>query len=462
MNNNKVSARAGTAYALPVVPVLLLMSANNVLSGLYATHYGLALSAISTVMLIAGLFDAVTDPSIGYFSDRYHARTGSRRPFVVAGAVLLVPCAWFLLNPSEGVTITYFLLWYLLFYLAMTLFQIPHLTWGGEISPVSEEKNKVYAYRNYAGYAGMIIFALIPILPFYEGTKVTPETTRYLVVIAGVLLLPTLYFMLRHAPTGAHRPDHTCLPENPFRALVAVTHNRPLLWYFVASVASTLAGAFFIALEFMMMESYLGLGDYYVHVVLWHLLVATAAIKPAVSLITRLGKIQAWMLSRLIGLLASLILIAVLFNNSYSLAIFLVFNAIWGGSSAIGNVAMFSLLSDISDYGTYKSGVDRSATYFSLVSLSSKTCMALGIAASIALAGWFGFDPKAETQASQVQLGLTLCMCILPIVFNLVAIVCASKTAITEKRHGVICKRLDARAKRDEKKQVEFAFVPVA
>ncbi|MFP6762111.1 MAG: MFS transporter, partial [Planctomycetaceae bacterium] len=38
---------------------------------------------ISMVMLIAGLFDAVTDPSIGYFSDRYHARTGSRRPFVV-------------------------------------------------------------------------------------------------------------------------------------------------------------------------------------------------------------------------------------------------------------------------------------------------------------------------------------------------------------------------------------------
>jgi len=129
-SQHQVTALAGAAYALPAVPVLILMSTNNVLSGIYSAHHGLALSAIATVMLIAGLFDAVTDPSIGYFSDRYHARTGSRKPFVVAGAILLMPCAWFLLNPGEGVTITYFLVWYLLFYLAMTLFQIPQRSFG--------------------------------------------------------------------------------------------------------------------------------------------------------------------------------------------------------------------------------------------------------------------------------------------------------------------------------------------
>ena len=107
-SNDQINHLTGIAYALPVVPVLILMSTNNVLSGIYATHHGLALSAIATVMLIAGLFDAVTDPSIGYFSDRYHARTGSRRPFVVVGAALLIPCAWFLLNPGEGATAAYF------------------------------------------------------------------------------------------------------------------------------------------------------------------------------------------------------------------------------------------------------------------------------------------------------------------------------------------------------------------
>ena len=456
-SQTQVSPLAGIAYALPVTPVLILMSTNNVLSGLYATHYGLALSAISIVMLIAGLFDAVTDPSIGYFSDRYHARTGNRRPFVVAGGMLLVPCAWFLLNPKGEVTIIYFLVWYLLFYLAMTLFQIPHMAWGGEISPISEQKSKVYAYRNYAAYAGMIIFALIPVLPFYEGTKVTPETMRYLVVIAGVLLLPTLYMMLCYAPTGVHRPDQAKAPENPFRALMTLGHNKPALWYMGSVVFHSLAGAFYISLKFMMIESYLGLGQYYVHLLLFHLVVATLAIRPGVWIIARVGKIKGLMLAYTAGIASSMVLMLVLLNNTYSLLFFFVFNAVYAVASAIGNVAAFSLLSDISDYGTLRSGADRSASYFSLWSLSSKTCMALGIAASIAIASWFGFDPKAETQVPQVYWGLTVCMCILPIFFNLISVFCVSKTAITSRRHDVIRRRLDANAARALKKHTEVS-----
>lgn len=447
-NQTSVSPLAGIAYAIPVIPVLILMSTNNVLSGLYATHYGLALSSISLVMLIAGIFDAVTDPSIGYFSDRYHARTGSRRPFVVAGAVLLIPCAWFLLNPGEGVTFTYFLVWYLLFYLAITLFQIPHMAWGGEISPVSEEKNRVYAYRTYAGYLGMIIFALIPILPFYEGTKITPDTMRYLVVIAGILLLPTLYIMLRSAPLGVHRPDAAQAPQNPFRALITLGQNKPALWYIGATIFHGFAMAFYIGLKFMVVESYLDQGQYYVHLLLFHLVVATLAVKPSVWAIARLGKVKGLMLAYLVAIASSMVLMLVLLNNSYSLLLFFLFNAVYALASAMANVAAFSLLSDISDYGTLKSGADRSASYFSLWSFSGKTCMALGISASIAIASWFGFDPKADTQVAQAYWGLTLCMCILPIVFNLISIFCVSKSVIDSRRHSIVRRRLDARAER--------------
>ena len=443
-----VTPLAGLAYALPVVPVLILMSSNNVLSGIYAAHHGLALSAISMVMLIAGLFDAVTDPSIGYFSDRYHARTGSRRPFVVAGALLLIPCAWFLLNPGEDVTITYFLVWYLLFYLAVTLFQIPHLTWGGEISPISEEKSKVYAYRTYAAYAGMILFALVPFLPFYEGTKVTPETMRILVIVAAVLMLPTLAIMLRHAPTGLHHADQTRSPENPFRAIVALGHNKPALWYFMVAVLHALAGAFYIGLEFMVIESFLQQGHYYVHLLLLHLAAATLAVKPATQLILRLGKIRALMLAYAIGMLSSVLLLLALLNNSFSLSLLVLFNVVYAAASAMANVAFFSLLSDVSDYGTLKSGVDRSATYFSLSSLSQKTCTALGISATIALAGWFGFDPAASKQAAGVSVGLMVCMCVIPILFNFVAVLLIPKAAINAQRHHIIRRRLESRAAR--------------
>jgi GPH family glycoside/pentoside/hexuronide:cation symporter len=443
----QVSALVGIAYALPVIPVVALTGSNNVLSGIYATHHGLALSAISMVMLIAGLFDAITDPAIGYFSDRYHARTGSRRPFVLAGAVLLIPSAWFLLNPDEGVTITYFLVWYLLFYLSMTLFHIPHMTWGGEISTVSEEKSKVFAYRSYAAYSGLIIFYLIPLLPFYEGTKITPETMRYLVAVGSVLLLPTLYMMLRYSPSGGYRPDQA-KPENPFRALMALSHNKPMLWYMGATVLHSFALAFYIALQFMVMESYLGLGEYYVYLLLFHLVVVTLATKPAVKVIMRVGKIKSLMLAYLLAIPASMFMVLVLLNSSYSLLLMFVFNTVWAVVAAVANVAANSLLSDISDYGSYKSGVDRSATYFSIRSLEDKTCMAMGIALSIAIASWFGFDPKSQIQGPHVYWGLLICMCILPIIFNLFSVFCISKISITSRRHDVIRRRLNTRATR--------------
>ena len=294
----------------------------------------------------------------------------------------------------------------------------------------------------------MIIFTLIPILPFYEGTKITPETMRYLVIVAALLLLPTLVTMLRHAPLGAHRPDRATMRENPFFALATLVHNKPAMWYVGAALFHALAGAFYFGLAFMVLESYLGLGQYYVYLVLFHLVVATLAIKPSVWVIGRVGKIKSSMLAYAVSLVASALLMVALLSNAYSLALFFVYNAIWAITSALVNVAIFSLLSDISDYGTLKSGNDRSASYFAVWSLSNKTCMALGIAASIAIASWFGFDPKVETQPTQVYWGLTLCMSILPIVLNVAAIFCVSRIRITSSRHDIIRRRLDALAAR--------------
>ena len=446
--NTPIRPLTGIAYALPVVPVLVLMASNNVLSGIYATYHGLTLASIAMVMLIAGLFDAVTDPSIGYLSDRYHARTGSRRPFVVVGALLIIPSAWFLLNPAEGVTITYFLVWYLLFYLAVTLFQIPHLTWGGEISPVSEDKTKIYGYRNYAGFAGLIVFSLIPLLPFTEGSKVTPDTMRLLVIVAAVLLLPTLAMMQRYVPATAHSADQAKIPENPFRAMRALVGNKPLMWFLAASTLFNFASAFYIGLKFMAMDAYLGLGDYYVHLLLFHQVVATLAIKPAIRFIERVGKVKAWTWAIALAAMAYLSFPLVLLNNTYVMPLFLLFYVVFSLSSAIGNTATFALLSDVSDYGTLRSGVDRSATCFSLQSLTIKSCLAIGISLSIALAGALGFDPTAITQDTQMYWALSLCMGFLPAVLAFLGAACVPMIGISSERHAIIRRRLAARAAR--------------
>ena len=84
------------SYVAPTMMVSFLWSLSPLLQGIYAKYYGVALTTIAMVLLIARVFDAVTDPLIGYWSDRYRAKFGTRKPFIIAGGILLIVSGYFL------------------------------------------------------------------------------------------------------------------------------------------------------------------------------------------------------------------------------------------------------------------------------------------------------------------------------------------------------------------------------
>ena len=193
------------AYSLPLLSLYFLMGPIALLQGLYAKHFGLALTAIASVLLIARIFDAITDPIIGYCADRYYARHGNRHPFIVVGAVLFIISSWFLYVPPLDVSAGYFLGWFLAFYLAYTLFEIPHLAWGSELAGDSQEKNRVYALRSLFVFIGILLFYIMPLLPWFETNEFTPETLKWSVIVAGSLTLPLLYLSIKTVP-NTHKP----------------------------------------------------------------------------------------------------------------------------------------------------------------------------------------------------------------------------------------------------------------
>ncbi|MDB4032586.1 MFS transporter, partial [Porticoccaceae bacterium] len=163
-------------YAMPVMAVHFLYGPVAILQGIYAKYFGVALTTIASVILIARLFDAFSDPLIGYVSDSYCRRVGNRKPFIVFGAILLVVSSYFLYVPIDPELVTsdtriskmYFLGWFLAFYLSFTLFEIPHLAWGGEIAKNSLQKNSIYTFRTLFMFLGHILFFLLPLLPVFN------------------------------------------------------------------------------------------------------------------------------------------------------------------------------------------------------------------------------------------------------------------------------------------------------
>ena len=156
------------SYCAPASTVIWLAAPIHIVQGIYAKYYGFSLVTLASIVLLARFFDAITDPLIGYYSDYYHRRIGTRKPFVVIGSLLLILSCYFLYVPVGGdvqdgpgkVSVVYFTLWFMTFYLALTLFEIPHGAWASELTLTSADKSKIFSLRNAAGSLGMVFFYL--------------------------------------------------------------------------------------------------------------------------------------------------------------------------------------------------------------------------------------------------------------------------------------------------------------
>ena len=190
------------AFSSPVMGQIFLMGPMGVVQGIYAKYFGMALTTLAAVLLVGRIFDALTDPLIGHFSDRYRVHKTTRKPFVLFGGLLVIPCSYFLFVPPADVGVSYFMLWTLLFYLSSTLLSIPMNAWGSEISSNSVERTTLFTVMMLVGQIGGVLFFLVPFLPMFTTTEITPETLKLSVWVGAVLILPGLFCALKFVPDG--------------------------------------------------------------------------------------------------------------------------------------------------------------------------------------------------------------------------------------------------------------------
>ena len=369
------------------------------------------------------------------------------------------------LGADTRVSTGYFLTWFIAFYLALTLFEIPHLTWGSELADTPEDTNTVYGLRTAATFLGAILFYTLPLLPIFATNAFTPQTLQWAVPVAGFLMLITLYISMQLVPTGqstARQAEQASAIQNHdlkaanrpapkqdtrwvlMRILLA---NKPFLLFLGAFFLSGTGVGCCVALLFIYIDSYLSLGEHFALVSLLSIAVATLSLGLWRQLATYLGKRQAWAISTavvVVGLLGITVLVP---GESGLLPLMLVMILINSGLAGSG-ILPPSILSDIIDYSTWKFRIDRAATHFSIYTLVVKANAAMGGALGLAIAGWYGFEPALSTQSADALFGVKLAMGWLPAFMVLISIVFIVLIPINAHRHSIIRRRLDARAAR--------------
>lgn len=451
----------GFAYSLPVIGLAFLMGPIAILQGIYAKYFGMPLTTIATVLLIARLFDAISDPVIGFLSDRYYARTGSRKLFMVVGALLFIFSSYFLYVPlgfhisidSPSVSPVYFLFWFILFYFAFTLFEVPHLAWGGELCESSQDKNRIYAWRSVATFLGSLFFFAMPLLPVFETSAFTPQTLRWSVIVTGCLIIPVLFFCMSTVPaSGSTKINNSSVntkskPENKKSLLSSIIKNTPLLIFFAAFICAGIGVGMWFTLMFLYVESYLDLGEQFSLAYVISLAVCILTIGGWPILADRWSKQCVWIIATFMittGIASTSLLSP---SNTSQLALMLCMTTIYAGFAAL-NIMAPSILADIIDYGTWKFGTERAGTYFSLYTLMTKGNIAVGGALGLAIVGWYGFDATSVIHSSETVFGLRLAISWLPAPIVLLSSLFIALIPINAHRHTIIRRRLDTRTHR--------------
>ena len=113
----------------------------------YMTTMGVAMAMASTIMMLAKIWDAITDPLMGFISDNTRGKYGRRKPYIFFGGVSVIIAIFLVFLPirSWGVSaqgfVPYILIMYLFWNTCSTLSQVPYTSMSSDISPAFKERN---------------------------------------------------------------------------------------------------------------------------------------------------------------------------------------------------------------------------------------------------------------------------------------------------------------------------------
>ena len=474
---NLATAKSYALYALPHCASSWIFASYAVLYGVYAKYYGLSLVAIAGVILVVRLVDAFTDLVIGAISDSQRRRQSSRMPLMLIGGVLSPIAGYFLLIPiavdvkglsagtaESNISVFYFLVFYSLYFITHSLFQVPHLAWGGEIAGGSREKTEIFGTRVLSQKLGKMLFYAVPLFPVFASDEITPEVLQLSVILAGGILYASLFLMVTTDLEGRESSEYrvpnqelqveTSLTQK-FRTLacdlgalfVSMGSNKPMLLLACISAFSGMAIGAWSALAFIYVDAYLQLGDVFAQASLVASAAALAIVIVNIVLVQHFENKWIWIGGKFVHLMMLLVFALLTPDNAAPWQLFILFGVIYAVIASFNTVEL-SIVSEVIDYGMLKSGENHGAGYFSAFALISKIIGSVAGAVGLGVAGLFGFDPSADVHSADAVFGLRLAFIFIPGVLLTVGLILSVYLPITRRRHGIIRKRLDQRQER--------------
>lgn len=432
----------GASLLIPPFPALL--------AAFYALHTDATAAGIATVLLVSRLFDGITDPAMGYLTDRTRGRLGARKPWIVGGALMCMLALYVMFIPPDGAGDLYLMGGFLLFYLSYTMIAIPLRSWGSDLSPDYHERSRISSYLAIAFLIGGIVYMFLPVVlaspmvGVVASSELNRETMAVIGTVGMVVLPLTVLLGVWLTPQGRRIEGETAPLLTIWREAF---RNKPFLVFIGAFAFSGLAFGSFYAVVIVAISNYFGFAAQVPIFLVILTLAQMLSIPLWVRLANRLGKHRTWGWAWIAH--AVLLPCIWLFDPANtSFTVFVIYGCLIAALQGPNMVFPMALVSDIVDYDTLKSRQIRAGSYFSLMSLLNKGANAVGSAIGFYLVAFFNYDPRSAENTELANFGLLFASNGLPALFCLISAFFLFRYPLTEQRHGIVRRRLAARASR--------------
>lgn len=389
----------------------------------------IAPATLSALYAAAKIWDGISDPIVGYLSDRTVSRFGRRRIWILVSAAPLSASLFLLWNPpallfGPGLTIWvgFFLVVYFTSY---TLFFVPHEAWGAELSIDHHDRTRIFGIKHMVHYAGNLL-ALPALYLFTVANDQREMAFGIMSVAACITLFALIYPVLRIKERADFQSRGEKKIFKAFSDVGANPHARIILFVFFIENLGT---AVIATLSAFVIEYVVKMPNLLPVFFLLYLVPAVLFAPLWIKLSRIIGKKRLWTYSMYA---MSIGFFGLFFVQEGGYLLLYALGAVAGIGGGCGQVVGPSIQADVIDYDELLTGQRKEGAYFAVWNFIRKAAFGIMVIITGIVLELVDFVPNAE-QTEATKQGMLALYGLFPGLCYLIGAVLFSRFKLGEK-----------------------------
>ena len=381
---------------------------------------GISAGWMGTLFLVARLWDAINDPIMGSFPDRWMiGKSGDKfKPWI---KIFMLPLALsgvlcFFNVPLEGIALhAYVAFAYVLYGMSYTGTSMPFGAMASVVSDDPIQRSKLSRARSIGGtIVGIVGLSIVPVVCFDKQSNILPERFTLIAVIFGVLSIISYFVLLNLTQERIRQNVEKAEKFNYGKVLKATVHNRPLIGVMVATLGSMLFITGSNQVRSYIFKEYYARTDVMSIISLATIPILVICFPLVPKLVAKFGKKATLMAAIVSSTIFSVIPVVMEIKNVYVYSALVVLGTI---GQTVFTMLIWALVTDCLDYSEWKFNERSDGSMYSLYTFSRKigsTIASTGVSFGLAAIGFVSGSNVVQT--AEAVNGIYFLVNIIPVV----------------------------------------------